>query len=61
MEAVLPMKLELPSLRVLAETEMILEDWVQNHYDELALLDERKLTALYHVQVYQRCIARAFN
>lgn len=28
---------------------------------ELMLFDERRLLALYHVQVYQRRIARAFN
>ncbi|XP_058181261.1 uncharacterized protein LOC131299699 [Rhododendron vialii] len=61
MEVVLPVKLELTSLRVLAETEMIEEDWVQNRYDELTLLDERRLRALYHVQGYQHRIARAFN
>ena len=36
-------------------------EWVRNRYDELVLLDERRLNALYHVQGYQRRIARAFN
>ena len=61
MEAVLPVELEIPSLRVLLETQVSEVDWVQARYDELALLDERRLRAAYHHQGYQQRIARAFN
>lgn len=58
-----PIELELPSPRVLAENDMIEEDWVRNRYEELAFLDEKRLRALCHVGdlVHERRIARAFN
>ena len=61
MEAVLPVELEVPSLRVAMESQITEVDWIRNRYDELALLDEKRLRALYHVQGYQRRVARAFN
>lgn len=35
--------------------------WLQERYEELALIDEKWLEALYHTLVYQRRVARAFN
>lgn len=61
MEAVLPIEIEVPSLRVLAECQIAEADWQQNRFEELMLFDERRLKALYHIQGYQRRIARAFN
>ncbi|XP_074278494.1 uncharacterized protein LOC141602082 [Silene latifolia] len=61
MEAVQPVELEVPSLRILLESQIPDADWVQARYDSLVLLDERHLNALYHVQLYQKRIDRAFN
>lgn len=61
MEAVLPVELEVPSLRVAMESQITEVDWIRNSCDELALPDERRLRVLYHVQGYQRRVARAFN
>ncbi|KAH7838736.1 hypothetical protein Vadar_030466 [Vaccinium darrowii] len=61
MEAVLPIELEVPSLRVLIENEVNEADWLSDRFTELMLFDERRLRALYHIQGYQRRIARAFN
>ncbi|XP_074299530.1 uncharacterized protein LOC141630651 [Silene latifolia] len=61
MEAVQPVELEVPSLRILLESHVPEADWVQARYDSLVLLDERRLNALYHVQLYQKRIERAFN
>ena len=61
MEAVQPIELEIPSLRIVLESKLPEADWVQARYDELVLLDERRLRALHHVQVYQKRIARQFN
>ena len=35
--------------------------WVQSCFDQLSLLDERRLRATDHVQAYQRMMARAFK
>lgn len=61
MEAALPIEVEVPSLRLLAECQITEVDWQQSRFEELMLFDERRLKALYHVQGYQRRIARAFN
>ncbi|XP_074304145.1 uncharacterized protein LOC141638833 [Silene latifolia] len=61
MEAVQPVELEVPSLRILLESQVPEADWVQARYDSLVLLDECRLNALYHVQLYQKRIERAFN
>ena len=61
MEAVLPIELEVPSLRVLAECKVDEADWLQERHEELTLLDEKRLRALNHVQGYQKRIARAYN
>ncbi|XP_074297362.1 uncharacterized protein LOC141628074 [Silene latifolia] len=61
MEALQPVELEVPSLRNLLESQVPEADWVQALYDSLVMLDERRLNALYHVQLYQKRIERAFN
>ena len=60
-EAVHPIELELPSLRIVLESEIPEAEWVRARYEQLALLDEKRLAALHHVQVYQKKIARHFN
>ena len=60
-EAVLPIKVEIQSLRVLVETKVLEEDWVKSRYEQLALIDEKRTRAQYHAQGYQKRIARAFN
>jgi hypothetical protein len=61
MEAVLPIELEVPSLRIITECGLPESEWLSGRFVELMLFDERRLRALYHVQGYQRRIARAFN
>ncbi|KAJ9173895.1 hypothetical protein P3X46_016986 [Hevea brasiliensis] len=60
-EAVLPIELEVKSLRVILEAKIPENEWAQKRYEELALIDEKRMRALYHMQAYQRKIARAFN
>ncbi|KAH7849341.1 hypothetical protein Vadar_016557 [Vaccinium darrowii] len=61
METVLPIELEVPSLRVMIEADIEEAEWHSARFEELMMFDERRLRALYHVQGYQRRIARAFN
>jgi hypothetical protein len=48
-------------LRVLVETQQDEKDWIQSRYDQLNLIDEKRLAALCHGQAYQRRISRAFD
>ena len=57
----LSIEVEIQSLRVLVETKILEEDWAKVRYEQLALIDEKRGRAQYHVQGYQIRITRAFN
>ena len=61
METVLPVEIEMGSLRVALEQQIPEADWAQDRFDQLNLLDERRLRAANHVHAYQRKMARAFK
>ncbi|PKI52180.1 hypothetical protein CRG98_027423 [Punica granatum] len=53
MEAVLPIEVEIPSMRVLAEFELEEVEWAKQRYEQLNFSDKKRLTALCHGQCYQ--------
>ncbi|KAL3741040.1 hypothetical protein ACJRO7_022199 [Eucalyptus globulus] len=61
MEAVLPVEVEIPSLRVLSQVELSEAEWTQQRFEQLNLIDEKRLKALCHGQAYQRRVAKSFN
>ena len=61
MEAVLPVEIEMGSLRITLKQQISEAEWVQSRLDQLSLLDERGLRAADHIQAYQRKMARAFK
>ena len=61
MEAILPVEVEIPSLYVLANYEVSEFNWLCERYEELSLIDGKRLSALSHVRGYQKRIACAFN
>ena len=61
MEAVLPVEIEMGSLRVTLEQQIPKADWAQARLDQLNLLNERRLRVADHVHTYQRKMARAFK
>ena len=52
MEAVLPIEIEMGSLRVTLEQQISKTEWAQSRFDQLSLLDEGRLRAADHVQAY---------
>ena len=60
-EVVLPIEVEIQSLKVLVETKVPEKDWVKARYEKLALIDKKRVRAQYHAQEYQKRIDRAFN
>ena len=52
-EAVLPIEVEIPSMRVLMEAKLTEAEWCQARYDESNLIKEKRMTALCHGQLYQ--------
>ena len=61
MEVVLPVEIEMGSLRVALKQQIPKADWAQARLDQLNLLDERRLRTADHVHAYQRKMARAFK
>jgi len=61
MEAVLLFEVEIPSLRVLMETQLEDAEWVQARFDQLNLIEEKWLTVVCHGQLYERRMKKAFD
>ncbi|XP_059310446.1 uncharacterized protein LOC132061813 [Lycium ferocissimum] len=60
-EAVLPAEVEIPSLRIIQEAELSDAKWIQNQNEQLMLIDEKRMNAVCHGQLYQNRMAKAFN
>ena len=61
MEVVLPIEVEILSLRVLMEVDLDEAEWVQSRYDQLNLIEEKRLTAICRGQLYQQRMKKAFD
>ena len=61
MEAVLPIEVEIPSLRVLSELKLEEAEWVQSRYEQLNLIEEKRLNAIFHGQIYQKRMIRGHD
>ena len=61
MEVVLPIEVEIPSLRVLKEVELEKAEWVQARYDQLNLVEEKRMKAICHGQLYQKRMMRTYD
>ena len=53
MQVVLPVEVEIPSLRVLMEAKLTEAKWCKTRYDQLNLIEEKRLTIMCHGQLYQ--------
>ncbi|XP_015161053.1 uncharacterized protein [Solanum tuberosum] len=60
-EAVIPVEVEIPSLRIIVEVEIEDTKWVKTRLEQLTLIDEKRLTVVCFGQLYQQRIARAYN
>ncbi|XP_073224809.1 uncharacterized protein [Cicer arietinum] len=61
MEVVVPIEVEIPTLRVLMEAKLEESEWVQTRFDQLNLIEEKRLTALCHGQLYQKRLKKAYK
>ncbi|TYK08864.1 Pol polyprotein [Cucumis melo var. makuwa] len=61
MKVVLPLEVEIHSLRVLMEAKLDEAEWIRGRYKQLNFVEEKRLAALNHGQLYQRRLARAYN
>ena len=61
MEVVLPFEVEVPSLRILAESGLKESEWAQAHFDQLNLIEGKRLAAMSHGHLYQKRVKNAFD
>ncbi|KAL3583237.1 hypothetical protein D5086_014298 [Populus alba] len=61
MEALMPLEVELPSLRVLIDFELEELEWEKVKCERLNLISEKRIAAICHHQLYQRRMAKSYN
>ena len=54
-------EVEIPSLRVLMKAKLTEAEWCQTRYDQLNLIEEKRLTAMCHGQLYQQRMKKDFD
>ncbi|XP_059310053.1 uncharacterized protein LOC132061217 [Lycium ferocissimum] len=60
-EAVIPAEVEIPSFRIKQKAELDDAEWIRKIHEQLALIDEKRMIAVCHGQLYQQRMVRAFN
>ena len=61
MEVVLPFEVEVPSLRILAESGLEESEVAQARFDQLNLIEGKRLAIMSHGQLYQSRVKNAFD
>ncbi|XP_039054461.1 uncharacterized protein LOC120196812, partial [Hibiscus syriacus] len=61
MEAVLPIEVEISSLRILREIKLDESEWIQARFDQLNLIEEKRLKAICHGQMYQKRMMKSHD
>ncbi|XP_070057732.1 uncharacterized protein [Nicotiana tomentosiformis] len=57
----IPAEVEIPSLRIIQEAELSDEEWIRSCYEQMALINGKRMNAVCHSQLYQNRMSRAFN
>ncbi|XP_070022699.1 uncharacterized protein [Nicotiana sylvestris] len=60
-EAVIPAEIEIPSLRIIREAECSDEEWIRSRYEQVALINRKRMNVVCPNQLYQNRMYRAFN
>jgi len=61
MEVVLPFEVEVPSLRILAESRLKESEWTQTRFDQLNLIEGKCLVAMSYGRLYQKRVKNVFD
>ena len=58
---VIPAEVEILSLRIIQESELSNGEWVSKRIDQLTLIDENRMVAVCHGQLYRQRMVRDFQ
>ena len=61
MKAVLPVEVQIPSLRIMKDTGLYENEWIHTRLDQVNLIDEKRLASVCQGQMYQKHMIKAFN
>ena len=61
MEVVLSFEVEIPSLRILVESGLKKSEWAQTRFDQLNLIEGKRLAAMSHGRLYQSRVKNTFD
>ena len=61
MEVVIPVEVQITSPRIMRDAGLDEDEWIQTRLDQLNLIDEKRLAAVCHGQMYQKLMIKAFN
>jgi len=57
----MPLEVEIPSLRVLMDSELKEAQWAKVRYEQLNLISEKRIAVICHHQLYQKRMAKAYD
>ncbi|XP_049358852.1 uncharacterized protein LOC125823520 [Solanum verrucosum] len=60
-KAVIPAEVEIPSLRIIQKVGLDDVEWIRSRHEQLMLIDEKRMDAVCHGQLYQNRMTKAFN
>jgi hypothetical protein len=60
-EAVMPLGVKIPSLRVLIEFELEKAKSTKVRYEQLNMISGKRLAPIFHHQLYQKRMAKAYD
>lgn len=60
-EVVIPAEVEIPFLRIIKKARLSNEEWVHARYEQLMLIDEKRMVVVFHGHLYQHKIIHVFN
>ncbi|XP_049412120.1 uncharacterized protein LOC125875056 [Solanum stenotomum] len=60
-EALIPTEVEILSLRIIQEAGLDDAEWIRNTHEQLMLIDEKRIDAIFHGQLYQNRMTKTFN
>ena len=61
MEVVLPVGVQIPSLRIMKYADSGEDEWIQTRLDQLNLINEKRVADVCHSQMYPKRMIKAFN
>ncbi|XP_043717629.1 uncharacterized protein LOC122665539 [Telopea speciosissima] len=61
MEAVLLVELEIPSIRVMMDSDIPEANWIKTRFQELNLIDEKSMRAIDNMKKYKQRMIQTFN